>query len=588
MTNPGRRLLVAELSQRRAPLLRIAAWSVPEALPALLSGLLVSQALDQGFLRGQYLTGLVWLEVLLLVVLAGLLATRAIFPQLAAVVEPLRDSLVRRLVSSTVHRSVAEIDRGDNAGLARLVELAEGIRQLTAGLLRTLRPLLLRLIAACAGLIALAPAATPLLLAPLVPAGIGVWLLLPRLARCRRELVVQEEEIGRSSALVFAGVRDVVASGGVDRARAEIDHWFTAHARSARRMTRLHGLLTLVISLGAQAPVFLLLLLAPWLTGGGHTTVGELVGAVTYAGMTLAPAVGELAGTISGPWLQLEVVLRRLAEVTEPVEQAAVPAQRRPAPRGADLALRQVTFRYGSHSVPVLDNLDLDVPHGDHLVVAGASGIGKSTLATLLTGVRSPQGGLVTLAGTPVGELDPATVRSRIAFIPQEAYVFAGTLWENLGYLHPAVTEQELDTAVDAVGLRELVDRLGGYDAGLGPCGVQLSAGEGQQVALARVYLSSADIVVLDEATCHLDPEAEARAEAAFVARGGTLVVIAHRISSAVRARRVLLLDGSRVHLGTHERLLETTPAYAALVGHWRASSAGAAHDERAMIPDPR
>ncbi|SPL90825.1 unnamed protein product [[Actinomadura] parvosata subsp. kistnae] len=118
-----------------------------------------------------------------------------------------------------------------------------------------------------------------------------------------------------------------------------------------------------------------------------------------------------------------------------------------------------------------------------------------------------------------------------------------------------------------AVGADRLVDELGGYDAPVEPGA--LSAGQRQLVALARAYLAPAAVVILDEATCHLDPAAEAVAEAAFARRGGTLIVIAHRLTSALRARRILLMDGTRITLGTHEELVRTSPLYADLAGHW-------------------
>jgi ATP-binding cassette subfamily C protein len=116
-----------------------------------------------------------------------------------------------------------------------------------------------------------------------------------------------------------------------------------------------------------------------------------------------------------------------------------------------------------------------------------------------------------------------------------------------------------------------LVARLGGYEAVVSPA--RLSAGERQLIALARAYLSPAPIVILDEATCHLDPAAEARAEAAFAERGGTLIVIAHRISSALRARRILVLDGTRAQAGSHASLLVSSPLYRDLVGYWNGAA---------------
>jgi ATP-binding cassette subfamily C protein len=156
--------------------------------------------------------------------------------------------------------------------------------------------------------------------------------------------------------------------------------------------------------------------------------------------------------------------------------------------------------------------------------------------------------------------------RSWRILIPQEAYVFAGTLKENLTYLHPA-TKTELDEAAEAIGLTPLITRLGGYGAAVIPAA--LSAGERQLIALTRAYLPPARVVILDEATCHLDPAAEEQAEAAFARRGGTLIVIAHRISSARRARRILVLDGARPQVGDHSSLLVSSVMYADLAGQW-------------------
>jgi ATP-binding cassette subfamily C protein len=227
-----------------------------------------------------------------------------------------------------------------------------------------------------------------------------------------------------------------------------------------------------------------------------------------------------------------------------------------------------VTFRYGPGADVVLRELDLAVPDGDHLAVVGPSGAGKSTLAALMCGVLRPTAGEVSLGGVPLHRFDPRTLASRRVVIPQEAYVFAGTVWENLTYYRPDAPAGAVCAAVEALGLAPVVARFGGLSARLDPDA--LSAGERQLVALVRAYLSPAPVAVLDEATCHLDPPAEARVEEAFARRPGTLVVVAHRISSAVRARRVVVLDRSGVQAGDHETLLATSSLYRELVGGWR------------------
>lgn len=266
--------------------------------------------------------------------------------------------------------------------------------------------------------------------------------------------------------------------------------------------------------------------------------------------------------------LSLAVVLGRLAEVC--ARPAAPEAKVTIVPTSHDVAAEHVTFAYSPHAEPVFTDLSLRIAAGAHLAVVGPSGVGKSTLASLLTGHLEPQKGDIRLGGVRLARVGAERLRRTITLIPQEAYVFAATLRENLVYLRPQATTADLERAVDAVGLRETVDRLGGYDAEIPPGGGPLSQGERQLITLVRAHLSAAAVVILDEATCHLHPAAEARAERALAARGGTLIVIAHRISSAQRADQVLLIDGPRPMLGTHETLLRHSPLYAELVGHWR------------------
>jgi ATP-binding cassette subfamily C protein len=231
------------------------------------------------------------------------------------------------------------------------------------------------------------------------------------------------------------------------------------------------------------------------------------------------------------------------------------------------LRLADVTFSYGPAAEPVIEGFALAVPAGDHLAIVGPSGVGKSTLANIMSGLLAPQLGAVFYGDAAVADLDEKTRAASRVLIPQESYLFSGTVRENLVYLRAEATDSDIDKAASELGAEPLLSRLGGYNAELSIG--ELSAGERQLLTLVRAYLSPALVVILDEATCHLDPAAEARAEAAFVRRGSTLIVIAHRISSAIRAHHILVLDGAEATLGMHEELLARSELYRDLVGHW-------------------
>ncbi|MGW4799467.1 ATP-binding cassette domain-containing protein, partial [Nonomuraea sp. NPDC004297] len=310
---------------------------------------------------------------------------------------------------------------------------------------------------------------------------------------------------------------------------------------------------------GGWLPVVLVLAGTPWLLERG-VGAGVVVGTLAYVTQSLAPALGGLVHGLGVSGVRLAVSLGRILAMAPP----AGPPVARIRPSAHEVRLDGVTFAYGPRSAPVVADLDLTIPEGDHLAVVGPSGAGKSTLASLVSGLLRPGAGEVLVGGVPADRLDPG---ARV-LIPQEAYVFRGTLSENLlYYVKDAAPEPHLTEAVAAVGAGPLVDDLGGYDAQVEPAA--LSAGQRQLIALVRAYLAPASLVILDEATCHLDPAAEAVAEAAFARRGGTLVVIAHRLTSALRARRVLLMDGARITVGTHEELVAISPLYADLAGHW-------------------
>ncbi|MGI5226394.1 ATP-binding cassette domain-containing protein [Actinoallomurus sp. CA-142502] len=551
----SRRVLVAALRRRPRALVAFGLWSALGAVPVLVFGRSVAGATD-AFLAHRAGPALAWLGVLAGAAVVGAVGAARAYGPLAAVVEPFRDALVRHVVRGAVHESV-RTERADDGAVARLTQQVEIVRDTFAGLLNIVQGFVFTLAGALAGLLTLMPV-TLLLVGPPVVAGLGLFLgLVGRSIRRQRELILAEERIAESATALAGGLRDIAACGAEDAVAASAGRLIDAQAAAARSMARLAAGRTVALAVGGRLPLLLVLGAAPWLVRHGATP-GVVLGSLTYVLQGLSPALATIIRGVGGSGLRLAVTLDRV------MSAAGTPPAPYPARSGgSELALRRVTFAYGPEAEPVVDALSLRVPDGDHLAIVGPSGIGKSTLSRLAVGLLTPAHGSVTLGGVPAAEAD-SSVR---ALIPQEAYVFGGTLRENLSYLRPGASDHALDRAVAAVGAGPLAERLGGLDGTVDPAA--LSAGERQLVALARAYVSPARLVILDEATCHLDAAAEERAERAFAARPGALMVIAHRMTSARRARRILVLDGTRAWLGAHEDLLEDCPLYRELHGHW-------------------
>ena len=570
-------MLIRHLGRHRKDVAWLAAWSLVQSLPAVASGWSLAQATTQ-FLAGRTGPGLAWLGLLAASALVGAFGARQVYLTIGVLVEPFRDDLVTAIVDGALARP-------DPRSVARMTHQAEIVRDSVAGVLAITFAFACTVVSTLAGLVTLLPATLPYVVPPLLTSLILLrWQLRPYAAR-QRAAVLAEETVAAEVARAASAARDITACGAEGLVFDGLARHIARQEKAARRVAGAGSARLLCLALGGWLPLLLVLAAAPGMLRHGASP-GHIVGAVTYITGSLRGVLYTFSQGMSAGLVRLNVTLERIIQTsarpeTRPETRAATPpetpaiAPRRPTlnspalnspalNQGKDgtLELRDVTFAYGPHAEPVISGLTLTVPPGDHLAVVGPSGIGKSSLAGLIAGMLSPGEGEVLLDGRPVAGLG----RSWRILIPQEAYVFAGTLSENLRYLHPA-TKTELDEAAEAIGLTPLITRLGGYGGAVTPAA--LSAGERQLIALTRAYLPPAGLVILDEATCHLDPAAEEQAEEAFARRDGTLIVIAHRISSARRARRILVLDGARPQVGGHASLLASSVMYADLAGQW-------------------
>jgi ATP-binding cassette subfamily C protein len=581
-----RRFLRSSLQGRRRELLSLSAWVVAEGLPAFLAGRFVARATDNGFLAHRPATGLAWLGALAVAMVFGAWATREATRRLAVIVEPFRDELVRRAVTGALHRSIVQGAAADTAGVARLAQHTEIARDAFAGVLMLTQGFAVMALSTLIGLSTLMPAALLFVLPPFV-AGVALFAATLRWAMARqRASILADEGIAEAVSSLSKGLRDIVACGGESSAGAAVEEQIHRRASTQRRLARVQAVRSLAVSIGGLVPLVLVLLGAPWLMHRG-ATVGVVLGVLTYVLEGLHPALQQLVHGMGNKAAWLFVAVGRILEDTDdPGRHDGAPAPSEPPVLGHAVEVRDVTFRYGPWAEPVLAGFHLNIPEGDHLAVIGPSGVGKSTLAGILTGMLHPEAGAVTLGGAPIEALGIHTLAGHRVLIPQEAYVFVGTLRENLVSLrNDPVDDGELDRAAEALGVRPIVERLGGFDAEVRP--ELLSAGERQLISVVRSYLSHAPLVVLDEATCHLDPPAEALVEEAFARRAGSLVVIAHRLSSALRARRILLMDGTATMVGTHEELLAGSPLYRDLVGYWAPEEAPAREADTIVLAQP-
>lgn len=389
----------------------------------------------------------------------------------------------------------------------------------------------------------------------------------------RAYLEVREKVGANLSALQegITGVRVIQAYAREDeqirRFKESNRELFRSHLYSVKVSTWYFGL----IEFAGIASSALIVGLGGYLVHKGTVSLGTVVAFVLLLASLFDPVqqLSQLYNTLQSA----AAALHKLFGIIDAQPDVAEPTSPSPLPETGDVVVEDITFSYAGAAKPALENVSVTLAAGTRLALVGPTGAGKSTLAKLMARLYDPQTGSVSFGGVNLRDASMDDLRRRIVVIPQEGFLFDGTVRDNLLIAKPDATETELLAALDRLGLRERFEALPeGLSTEVRERGSRLSAGERQLVALSRAALVDPAVLVLDEATSNLDPGTEMLIEAALerLMVGRSVIVVAHRLSTVQRADKIAVVADAKIsEIGTHAELVALNGHYALLAATW-------------------
>jgi ABC-type multidrug transport system fused ATPase/permease subunit len=393
-----------------------------------------------------------------------------------------------------------------------------------------------------------------------------------------------QQEVQQRLAELTAEAEENVSGIRIVKAFAREEHQLRRFQRAVTRVfdqsiysTRLQAFFSPLIGFLPQLGIALILLVGGRQVIAGNLSPGDFTSFYVYLAMLAGPmrSLGMTMGMMQraiASGNRLFEILDREPQIQSPAGAPALPAG------GGRVELRGVTLHYeGAEAVPALTDVGLEVEAGKTVALVGPSGSGKTSLVALIARLYDPSRGEVLVDGTDVREVDLASLRSEIAFVADDSFLFTASVAENIAYARPDATMEEIEAAArraQADGfIRELPE---GYDTRVGERGLTLSGGQRQRVAIARALLADPRVLILDDATSSVDATTEAAIKAGLqeAMAGRTTFIIAHRLSTVSLADEILVLDGGRiVDRGTHEELLDGCGFYREIAEHGLADS---------------